>query len=71
MGPTTFPFANDPVRSEPESLLPEHILPLKGEHFLSTRLVDVILQQTMNESIPENVLIGTSLSMMYFRMMNN
>jgi hypothetical protein len=38
---------------------------------LSTRLVDVILHQTMKQSLPENVLIGTSLCMTYFDVMTN
>jgi hypothetical protein len=69
-GTSVFPFANDPVRSQPVPLLQEDIQPLQGKKFLSTHLVDFILQQTMKESVPEDVLIGTSLSMMYFDMMN-
>jgi hypothetical protein len=46
-----------------------HIPTTKGGYFLSTRLVDFTLHQTMKESIPEGEVIGISLSMMYFDMM--
>jgi hypothetical protein len=52
------------IRSLPTSRLIQYV----GEHFLSTRLVDFILRQTMKESNPRRC---TSLSKVYFDMMNN
>jgi hypothetical protein len=45
------PFADDPVRSVPLSVSADHIQPLFGTSFLSTTLVDFILQHAMKDII--------------------
>jgi hypothetical protein len=52
-GTAAIPFVNDPVRSQTLSLTVDLISPLNGQHFLSTRLVDFILQQAMKQTILE------------------
>jgi hypothetical protein len=65
------PFANDPVRTT--STLPvnaTHIGALDGPNFLSTALIDYVLQQALKDSIAPDVLIGSSNSMSFFDMAN-
>jgi SWIM zinc finger/MULE transposase domain/Ulp1 protease family, C-terminal catalytic domain len=66
------PFANDPVRTP--GILPlttDQIAALNGPHFLSTALIDFILQQTLKDTIPPNLLIGSSNSMSFLELSNN
>jgi hypothetical protein len=64
-------FADDPSRGPTLHLPPEEIEQLNGENFLSTRLVDYIIQCGMPHTLQENVLIGSSNSLTWFQVSTN
>lgn len=64
------PFANDPVRGPPLPLSADVIQPLLGPNFLSTALVDYMLQSAMKDSISDNILIGSANAFSFFEIMN-
>ena len=59
------PFAHDPTRSPPLTVAAVDIEELLGENFLSTALVDFILQQALKQTLPEDVLVGTSICQVF------
>lgn len=66
------PFANDPVRSTGSlTVNGQQVQDLQGPSFLSTALVDFLLQQVLKDTISPNVLIGSSNSMSFFEISNN
>ena len=67
------PFANDPIRGPPLVLRPEDstIGDLNGSKYLSTALIDYVLQHVMPSNLPDDVLIGSSNSLSYFQLMNS
>ena len=68
----TTPFVNDPVRTLGTlPLSTDQIADLDGPNFLSTPLVDFILQQLLKDSIPQHVLIGSSNSMSFLELANS
>jgi hypothetical protein len=65
------PFANDPLRGPTLPLPSQHdIEQLNGKHFLSTSLLDYLLQCSLPSNIPDNILIGSSNSLSWFEAMN-
>ena len=64
------PFANDPVRGPSLPLSADVIQPLLGPNFLSTALVDYMLQSAMKDSISDNILIGSANAFSFFEIMN-
>ena len=47
-------FAMDPVCSSSIWLTKSHVNPLSGCHFLSTRLIDYLLQKLIPKTIPKH-----------------
>jgi hypothetical protein len=68
---TAPPFAHDPLRG-PTLHLPDRdvVEKLNGRHFLSTALLDYVLQKALPKNIPENIIIGSSNSLSWFQSMN-
>jgi hypothetical protein len=65
------PFANDPLRGPTLSPPPlDEIEKLNGNHFLTTSLLDYIMQCGLPNNLPETVLIGSSNSLSWFESMN-
>jgi hypothetical protein len=64
------PFADDPFRGKPLSVFREDVEALNGHNFLSTRLIDFVLQRGLPNDLPAQVLITSSNSMPYFQGMN-
>jgi hypothetical protein len=64
---TAPPFAHDPLRG-PTLQLPnrDDIEKLNGRHFLSTALLDYVLQKALPKNIPENIIIGSSNALSWF-----
>ena len=54
MGPP--PFANDPIRGPRLLLFEEDIQTLNGANFLSTTLLDYIIQCVVPKDIPDNII---------------
>ena len=64
------PFANDPVRGPLIPIPPnEEIEKLNGDCYLSTGLLDFVLQRCL-PTLPDDVLIGSSNSLSWFESMN-
>jgi hypothetical protein len=63
-------FADDPVHDLPLSVNEQHVGALKGTNYLSTRLIDYLLQQALKDSIPSDLLIGTANAFTFFNAMN-
>jgi hypothetical protein len=55
-------FANDPVRSPLLSVSLTDINTLNGRQFITTSLLDYIIQRGMPRNLPDDILIGTSNS---------
>jgi Ulp1 protease family, C-terminal catalytic domain len=68
--PKPVPFADDPFRGLPLSLHGEDVEALSGPHYLSTTLVDFVLQRGLPQNLPNEVLVASSNSMIFFRQMN-
>ena len=67
----TTAFADDPVRSSPVHISQRDIEALNGRNFLSTNLMDYIIQKVVGKDIiPDDYLIGSSNAMSYFSAMN-
>jgi hypothetical protein len=64
------PFLNDPFRGPPLSLTKDVISPLSGNHYLSTALVDYLIQRSMPSHLPDSVLIGSSNAFTVLKTMN-
>jgi hypothetical protein len=63
-------FANDPTRSPALDLSTDQVEQLRGENFLSTRLIDYIIHCGMPKTLKQNVLIASSNSFSWFQEMN-
>ena len=64
-------FANDPLRSPPLLVPNDDIPALSGPNFLTTNLIDYIIQRGFpSEHIKDDLLIGSSNSFSFFEMMN-
>jgi hypothetical protein len=59
-------FANDPIRSSPLYLSKKAIGDLNGPNFLTTNLLDYIIQHGMPRDLPKDVIIGSSNSFSFF-----
>ncbi|KAG7344815.1 hypothetical protein IV203_032346 [Nitzschia inconspicua] len=59
-------FVDDPVRGNPLLPTADAIRALDGEDWLSTILIDHLLQTTLKGCVPEHVLIGSSDCYSYF-----
>ena len=66
------PFADDPFRAPAISYdkIQDDIEALNGPNYLSTGLLDYLLQQVLPKDLPNDVLIGTSNSFSYFETEN-
>lgn len=64
------PFANDPVRGPSLTVPQEDIEALNGPNFLTTALLDYLIQKAAPRDLSDNVLIGSSNSMSFFQTMN-
>jgi hypothetical protein len=65
------PFAHDPFREHPLDISPEDYEALDGRNFLSTQLIDYIIQRAMPTDLPDHILIGSSSAQRFFQMMND
>jgi hypothetical protein len=63
-------FADDPVRGPPLLAPPADVEALNGPNFLTTALLDFLIQKAVPSNLPEDILIGSSNSMSYFETMN-
>ena len=63
-------FADDPTRGPSLSVSKSHLQALAGPNFLSTVLIDYLLQHALKERITSDLLIGTSNTMTFFETMN-
>ncbi|KAG7374843.1 hypothetical protein IV203_013938 [Nitzschia inconspicua] len=64
-------FVDDPVRGNPLQPTADAIRALKGEEWLSTILIDHLLQTTLKGCVPDHVLIGSSDCYEYFSTYND
>ena len=64
------PFADDPVRGPPIIVPPADIEALNGPNFLTTALLDYLIQKAAPRNLPDDILIGSSNSMSFFETMN-
>ena len=64
------PFANDPVRGPPLKVGRDHVDALSGPNFLSTALIDYILQHALQGMIPKEILVGSANLLSFFETMN-
>ncbi|KAG7360913.1 MULE transposase domain containing protein [Nitzschia inconspicua] len=64
-------FVDDPVRGNPLQPSADAIRALKGEEWLSTILIDHLLQTTLKGCLPDHVLIGSSDCYEYFSTYND
>ncbi|KAG7372229.1 MULE transposase domain containing protein [Nitzschia inconspicua] len=62
----TMLFVDDPVRGNPLRPTADAIRALDGEEWLSTILIDHLLQTTLKGCVPDHVLIGSSDCYSYF-----
>ena len=60
------PFADDPFRGRHFSVLPEHISDLNSPVFLKTTLIDYIVRHVMPKDLPDDILVGSSNSIIFF-----
>ncbi|KAG7371449.1 hypothetical protein IV203_020019 [Nitzschia inconspicua] len=65
------PFADDPVRGKPISLATGDVEGLDPGQWLSTSLVDYVLQTSLAGKLPDHVLIGSSNCSTYFHKYNS
>ncbi|KAG7354414.1 MATE efflux family protein [Nitzschia inconspicua] len=65
------PFADDPVRGKPISLATGDVEGLDPGQWLSTSLVDYVLQTSLAGKLPDHVLIGSSNCSTYFHTYNS
>jgi hypothetical protein len=72
-GPPLPPFANDLARTlRTIEMSTDHVAALDGPNFLSTVMFDFMLQTAFKEdSLPPNILVGSSNSMAFFETHNN
>ena len=66
----TTAFADDPVRGGPLSVSKEYVHALQGKNYLSTRLIDYLLQLALKDNIPSDLLIGSANAFAFFNTMN-
>ena len=59
------PFAEDPFRGWHFSVLPEHISDLNSPVFLKTTLIDYIVRHAMPKDLPDDILLGSSNSIIF------
>ncbi|KAG7348751.1 hypothetical protein IV203_011348 [Nitzschia inconspicua] len=64
-------FVDDPVRGNPLRPTADAIRALDGEDWLSTILIDHLLQTTLKVCVPDHVLIGSSDCYSYFSTYND
>ena len=64
------PFANDPFRGPPLSVTDNLVEPLSDPKFLSTALIDYLLQRAMPACLPGSFLIGSANALSLFETMN-
>ncbi|KAG7345622.1 Ulp1 protease family protein [Nitzschia inconspicua] len=64
-------FVDDPVRGNPLRPTADAIRALDGEDWLSTILIDHLLQTTLKGCVPDHVLIGSSDCYSYFSTYND
>ncbi|KAG7370719.1 Ulp1 protease family protein [Nitzschia inconspicua] len=67
----TMLFVDDPVRGNPLRPTADAIRALDGEEWLSTILIDHLLQTTLKGCVPDHVLIGSSDCYSYFSTYND
>ncbi|KAG7350640.1 MULE transposase domain containing protein [Nitzschia inconspicua] len=67
----TMLFVDDPVRGNPLRSTADAIRALDGEEWLSTILIDHLLQTTLKGCVPDHVLIGSSDCYSYFSTYND
>ncbi|KAG7363280.1 MULE transposase domain containing protein [Nitzschia inconspicua] len=67
----TMLFVDDPVRGNPLRPTADAIRALDGEEWLSTILIDHLLQTTLKGFVPDHVLIGSSDCYSYFSTYND
>ncbi|KAG7371483.1 hypothetical protein IV203_020053 [Nitzschia inconspicua] len=67
----TMLFVDDPVRGNPLRPTADAIRALDGEEWLSTILIDHLLQTTLKGCVPDLVLIGSSDCYSYFSTYND
>ncbi|KAG7367264.1 hypothetical protein IV203_029935 [Nitzschia inconspicua] len=64
-------FAENPMQGNPLQTTTDAIRALNGEEWLSTILLDHLLQTTLEGNVPNHVLIGSSDCYTYFRTYND
>ena len=63
-------YKRQPIRGLPITVSSKDIRPLKGKNFLSTKLIDYLIQVGAPKDIPEDLIITSSNALSFFELMN-